>query len=56
MMIKTVEILTQVSSQHTFELADNIEPVAILIMGYTDAEPSQEHLNRRDLQEYVSYR
>lgn len=39
-----------------FKLSDNIEPVAILIMGYTNAEPSQEHLNRRDLEEYVSYR
>lgn len=39
-----------------FQLSDNIEPVAILIMGYADAGPSQEHLNRRDLKEYVSYR
>lgn len=39
-----------------FRLSDNIEPVAILIMGYADAEPSQDHLNRRDLEEYVSYR
>lgn len=38
-----------------FELSDNIEPVVILIMGYADAEPSQEHLSRRDLEEYVSY-
>lgn len=30
--------------------------IAILIMGYTDAEPSKEHLKRRRLEEYVSYR
>lgn len=39
-----------------FALPDNVEPVAILIMGYTDAEPSKEHLKRRCLEEYVSYR
>ncbi len=39
-----------------FELPDNVEPVAILIMGYTDAEPSEDHLKRRSLEEYVSYR
>lgn len=39
-----------------FELSDNIEPVAILVMGYTDAAPSQEHFNRRDLEDCVSYR
>lgn len=39
-----------------FELPDNIEPVAILIMGYADADPSLEHFNRRNLEDYVSYR
>lgn len=39
-----------------FDLPDNVEPVAILIMGYTDAEPSKEHFHRRDLEEYVIYR
>lgn len=39
-----------------FELPDNVEPVAILIMGYTDAEPSKDHFKRRNLDEYVSYR
>lgn len=39
-----------------FELPDNVEPVAVLIMGYTDAQPSQDHFKRRDLDEYVSYR
>ena len=39
-----------------FELPDNIEPVAILIMGYADADPSLEHFNRRNLENYVSYR
>lgn len=39
-----------------FELPDNVEPVAVLIMGYTDAEPSKEHFHRRDLEEYVIYR
>lgn len=39
-----------------FELPDNVEPVAILIMGYTNAEPSEAHFKRRDLDEYVSYR
>lgn len=38
-----------------FELPDNIEPVAILIMGYTDAKPSTEHSKRCFLEEYVSY-
>lgn len=39
-----------------FDLADNIEPVAILVMGYPNAEPSPMHFNRRDLSDYVSYR
>ncbi len=39
-----------------FELPDNVEPVAILIMGYTDGEPSREHTQRRSLEEYVTYR
>lgn len=39
-----------------FELPDNIEPVAVLIMSYTDGEPSKEHSKRRKLEEYVSYR
>lgn len=39
-----------------FELADSIEPVAILIMGYPNAGPSPAHSDRRDLAEYVSYR
>jgi len=39
-----------------FKLPDNVEPVAILIMGYTDAEPSKDHFKRRNLDEYVSYR
>lgn len=39
-----------------FELPDNIEPVVILIMGYTDAKPSMEHSKRRNLEEYVSYK
>ena len=39
-----------------FELSDNIEPVAILIMGYADADPSLEHFNRLNLEDYVSYR
>jgi len=39
-----------------FELSDNIEPVAILIMGYPDANPSLEHFNRINLDDYVSYR
>lgn len=39
-----------------FELPDNIEPVVILVMGYPDAQPVKEHLDRRDLGEYVSYR
>ncbi len=39
-----------------FGLPDNVEPVAILIMGYSDAEPSKDHLKRRNLEEYVSYR
>lgn len=38
-----------------FNLSENIEPAAILIMGYTDAMPSQEHLKRRNLEDYVSY-
>lgn len=39
-----------------FELPDSVEPVVILVMGYTDAEPSQDHFSRRNLEEYVSYR
>ena len=39
-----------------FGLLDNVEPVAILIMGYMDAELSEAHFKRRDLDEYVSYR
>ena len=39
-----------------FGLLDNVEPVAILIMGYMDASLSETHFKRRDLDEYVSYR
>lgn len=39
-----------------FGMPDNIEPVAVLIMGYTDSEPSKEHSKRRSLEEYVSWR
>ncbi|MDE7218837.1 MAG: nitroreductase family protein [Oscillospiraceae bacterium] len=39
-----------------FELPENIEPVAILVMGYADSGPSQEHFRRRDLNDLVSYR
>lgn len=39
-----------------FGLPDHVEPVSVLIMGYTDAEPSPDHFKRRDLDEYVSYR
>lgn len=39
-----------------FGLPDNVEPVAILVMGYADAEPSKQHFERRSLEEYVTYR
>lgn len=38
-----------------FELPDNIEPSAILVMGYPDAEPSPNHSSRRSSEEYVTY-
>jgi nitroreductase len=40
-----------------FNLPDNIEPVAILVMGYPadDAKPSLEHAEFRPLDEIVSY-
>lgn len=39
-----------------FELPENVEPVAILLMGYPDAAPASAHLDRRGLEEYVTYR
>lgn len=39
-----------------FDLPDAVEPVAILLVGYADAKPSQEHGKRRQLEDYVSYR
>lgn len=39
-----------------FGLPDRVEPVAILVMGYPDAQPSPRHLERRPLADYVSYR
>lgn len=39
-----------------FELPDNIEPVAILVMGYPDDNMPVTHRKYRDLEEYVSYR
>ena len=39
-----------------FELLDHIEPAAILVMGYADAKPSENHTKRRALKDYVSYR
>lgn len=39
-----------------FELPDNVEPAAILVMGYPDAEPAPAHFSRRGLDEFVSYR
>ncbi len=39
-----------------FELLDHIEPTAILVMGYADAKPSENHTKRRAIKDYVSYR
>lgn len=39
-----------------FGLSDNTEPVAVLLMGYADEKPSQEHFNRCNLEDYVTYR
>lgn len=39
-----------------FELPDNIEPVALLLAGYSDMEPSPNHLNRLSPDKYVTYR
>ena len=38
-----------------FALPGNMEPVAILVMGYPDESPSPQHFDRRDLEDYVSY-
>lgn len=39
-----------------FGLPENTEPVAILLAGYPEDAPSQNHGSRRDLGEYVTYR
>lgn len=39
-----------------FGLPDGIEPVAILLAGYADVDTSSDHLDRRDVDEYVTYR
>lgn len=39
-----------------FELPENLEPVAILLVGYADGEPSPSHEKRRSIEEYVTYR
>lgn len=40
-----------------FEIPDHIEPVNILAVGYPDetSTPSQKHVSRRSLEEYVFY-
>lgn len=39
-----------------FELPENLEPVAILLVGYAAGEPSPRHGKRRSTDEYVTYR
>lgn len=40
-----------------FDLPDNIEPVALLVMGYEDGHnPSERHFKRRNPNEYITYR
>ena len=39
-----------------FALPDEVEPVAILYMGYAAEKPSPAHSERRALEEYVTYR
>ena len=39
-----------------FDLPEEIEPAAILYMGYADDKPSPAHFSRRELNEYVTYR
>jgi len=39
-----------------FELPENLEPVAILLVGYAAGEPSPNHGKRRKTEEYVNYR
>lgn len=42
--------------QVDFALPDNLEPVAILLVGYADEAPSQAHFHRRNFKDCVSYR
>ena len=42
--------------QVEFALPDNLEPVAILLVGYADEAPSQAHFSRRKIKDCVSYR
>ena len=39
-----------------FALPENIVPVAILVMGYADAEPSPRHFDRKEPGDSVTYR
>lgn len=39
-----------------FELPENLEPVAILLVGYADGEPSPRHEERNAVEAYVTYR
>lgn len=39
-----------------FGLPENLEPVAILLVGYADGEPSPRHEERNAVEAYVTYR
>ncbi len=43
------------TAQNTFNLPDNIIPVAILPIGYPNKEPSNMHNNRHELSKTVKY-
>lgn len=46
-----------VSMRETFNIPENIEPIALLVMGYAadDAEPLDMHYNRKSLDKTVVY-
>ena len=43
--------------REAFEIPENIEPVALLVMGYPadDAEPNERHTQFRSIEETVCY-
>lgn len=44
-----------IAMKEEFNIPDNVEPLALLVMGYPDAEPLDMHYKKRSMDEVVFY-